>query len=120
MSEETASETEQIQTNVEQHEVLKDLCENNAKYFSKDNSENGQRLYISFLAIKDNIDAVWPTVIEIGEVAKRFDFDENTPGNGYRSFIKVMQSAINHGIQLNKKVCLKRDSVLFRKAILTK
>lgn len=101
-------------------EQLKKLCSTNAEYFAKDNSENGQRLYISFLAIKDNIEQIWPTLANIRRVAADYDFDENTPGNGYRSFVSVVDSAISHAIELNKKTLLRRDSVLFRKTTVTK
>lgn len=102
------------------HEALKDLCTNNALYFKDDNTENGQRLYTAFLAINDNIENIWPIILRIRSVASDYDFDENTPANGYRSFLKIFYSAVNYGIQLNKNVCLKRDSVLFRKAFFTK
>lgn len=68
------------------HEELKELCSANSEYFAKDSSENGQRLYLSFLAIIDNIDLIWPKVLNIRKVAADYDFDEETPGNGYRSF----------------------------------
>lgn len=102
------------------YETLKDLCKNNADYFTKDASENGQRLHSSFLLIKDTIDTIWPTVLELRNVVSKYDFDEKTPGNGCRSFLIVIDYAILHGIQINKKVCLKRDGVLFRKSTLTK
>lgn len=102
------------------HEELKEQCAINAGYFAKDNSENGQRLYLSFLAIIDNIDSIWPKVLSIRKVAPDYDFDEKTPGNGYRSFLSVVDSAFAYGIELNKKVSLRRDSVLFCKTIVTK
>ncbi|KAJ8966873.1 hypothetical protein NQ314_003267 [Rhamnusium bicolor] len=100
--------------------VLKDLCRNNAEYFSKDSSENGQRLYISFLAMSDAVDSMWPKMLNIEKCASDFDFDEETPGNGYRSYLNVINLAIQLAIDLNNKVLLKRDSVLFRKNTLTK
>ncbi|EFA02512.1 hormone-sensitive lipase [Tribolium castaneum] len=101
-------------------EVLKDLCENNANFFAKDTSENGQRLYISFMGIRENLDEISQKMARIASEAPRFDFDESTPGNGYRSFLSVANSAIDYGIALNKKICLKRASAFFRKSQLTK
>lgn len=101
-------------------EQLRQLCAKNAEYFAKDNSENGQRLYISFLAIRDNIEQIWPTLSNIRRVAPNYDFDEKTPGNGYRSFVAVVDSAVSHAIELNKKTLARRDSVLFRKTSVTK
>lgn len=99
---------------------LKDLCVNNANYFSKDSSENGQRIYISCRAMTDATDLMWPKILMINNDATLFDFDESTPGNGYRSFLQVIQLAMNLSLNVNEKVLQKRDSVLFRKHILTK
>lgn len=114
------SEDANVLLEEQKHEELKKLCVTNAEYFAKDSSESGQRLYLSFLAIKDNIDLLWPKVLNIRKVAADYDFDEQTPGNGYRSFLDVVDSAFVYGIELNKRVSLKKDSVLFRKAIVAK
>lgn len=104
----------------DQKEILKNLCAKNAEYFAKDSSENGQRLYISFLAIKEGVEQIWPTVSKVRDVSPKYDFDENTPGNGFRSFVSVFDSAIKYAIELNKKIISKRDSLLFQKAFVTK
>ncbi|CAG9766982.1 unnamed protein product [Ceutorhynchus assimilis] len=100
--------------------ILKSLCTTNSDYFSKDSSENGQRLYISFLAIIDSVDALYPKILEIEKRLDEFDFDAKTPGNGYRSFINVFNLAIKYAIDLNQKIMWRRTSVLFRKTVLTK
>lgn len=100
--------------------LLKDFCAQNAEYFAKDSSENGQRLYISFLAIIDALDLLSPKVTEIQKRVREFDFDENTPGNGFRSFINVFNLAVRYALGLNQKIMWRRSSVLFRKTLLTK
>lgn len=102
------------------NDILRDLCANNAEYFAGDITENGQRLYLSFLSIKGKIDDLQPLIEDLEQIVADYDFDENTPGNGYRSFLSVVQSAKEYAVQINKKVCLKRDSVLFRKTNITK
>lgn len=102
------------------YKALKDLSENNAKFFNKDTSENGQRMNLALLSIKDNIDSSWPVIEELRELAVHYDFDEHTPGNGYRTFIYIYNLAVKLAIQINRKVLLKRDGVLFRKAYYTK
>ncbi|CAG9822960.1 unnamed protein product [Phaedon cochleariae] len=99
---------------------LKELCSENAEYFSKDSSENGQRLYISFLAIIDILNQIWPKILKLEKEVSYFDFDENTPGNGYRSFLLNIDLAIQLAIDVNERVLQKRDSILFRKNSLTK
>lgn len=116
---ETESSVDVPEENVN-YAAFRDLCSNNAEYFCKDTTENGQRLYLSFMSMKDDIDLVLPLRDSIESVVHQYDYDEATPGNGYRSFLKILDSAIVHGIQVNKKVCLKRDSVLFRKSSITK
>ncbi|XP_057651044.1 hormone-sensitive lipase isoform X2 [Diorhabda carinulata] len=101
-------------------DILKDICDNNANFFSKDNTENGQRLYLSFLAIVDSVEKAKPKILAIETDMHYFDFDENTPGNGYRSFLLVLDLAIQMAIDCSEKVLQKRDSTFFRKTYLTK
>ncbi|XP_023017610.2 hormone-sensitive lipase [Leptinotarsa decemlineata] len=100
--------------------TLKLLCKDNAEYFATDSTENGQRLYISFLAMIDSVTQMWPKVEDLEENVARYDFDERTPANGYRSFLLVSDLAVQLAVDLNEKVLQKRDSVLFRKSVLTK
>lgn len=116
----TPGENDLIDGNKLSVDVLKDLAHNNSEFFVTDSSENGQRLYISFLAIMDGIELLWPKVKRIESRCAEFDFDEETPGNGYRSFLGIVNLAIEAAIQLNKKVILKRNKVLFRKSVVAK
>lgn len=102
------------------YKALNDLCEDNAGYFASDTTENGQRMNLAFLSIRDNVNESCSIVGELRDIAGFYDYDESTPGNGYRTFIFIYNLAVKHAIQINKKVLLKRDSVLFRKAYYTK
>ncbi|CAF4875604.1 unnamed protein product [Pieris macdunnoughi] len=102
------------------YEALKDSCQNNATYFQPDDSENGQRLYQGFITLIDHIDTVWPLVDHVRKVAPSYDFDEKSPGNGYRSFVSVVDSCILHGLKLSRQVCSGRDALLFRKGYFVK
>lgn len=95
--------------------TLKEICSKNAEYFSKDNTENGQRLYISFLSMNEVVDQMWPKIVTIEERINEFDFDKDTPGNGYRSYLLVIKLAIELCINVNEKIFQKQSSVLFRK-----
>lgn len=111
--------SENVEVNIDKQEykinTLKELCSRNAEHFSKDNSENGQRLFISFLAMSDVVDQMWPKIVNIQGRVEEFDFDKDTPGNGYRSYLLVIKMAIDLCININERVVQKRDSVLFRK-----
>ncbi|CAG9788363.1 unnamed protein product [Diatraea saccharalis] len=102
------------------YEALKDSCQNNATYFQPDDSENGQRLYQGFVTLIDHIDTVWPLVDHVRKVAPLYDFDANSPGNGYRSFVSVVDSCVLHGLKLSRQVCTGRDALLFRKGYFVK
>ncbi|XP_061718416.1 hormone-sensitive lipase [Cydia pomonella] len=97
------------------YEALKDSCQNNATFFQPDDSENGQRLYQGFMTLIDHIDTVWPLVDHVRKVAPQYDFDATSPGNGYRSFVSVVDSCVLHGLKLSRQVCTGRDALLFRK-----
>ncbi|XP_047533737.1 hormone-sensitive lipase isoform X8 [Vanessa atalanta] len=102
------------------YEALKDSCQNNATYFHPDDSENGQRLYQGFMTLIDHIDTVWPLVDHVRKVAPSYDFDAKSPGNGYRSFVSVVDSCVLHGLKLSRQVCTGRDALLFRKGYFVK
>lgn len=95
--------------------TLKEVCSKNAEHFAKDNSENGQRLFMSFLTMNEVVDQMWPKIVNIETRVDEFDFDKDTPGNGYRSYLLVVQMAIELCINVNERVLQKKDSVLFRK-----
>ncbi|XP_048483269.1 hormone-sensitive lipase isoform X2 [Plutella xylostella] len=97
------------------YEALKDSCQNNATYFQPDDTENGQRLYQGFMTLIDHIDTVWPLVDHVRKVAPLYDLDAVSPGNGYRSFVSVVDSCVLHGLKLSRQVCTGRDTLLFRK-----
>ncbi|XP_044748109.1 hormone-sensitive lipase isoform X2 [Coccinella septempunctata] len=104
----------------ENMEILRYSCSNNAEYFASDSSENGQRLYISFLAILDYLDCLKPKVQRIQSVMHKFDFDEHVQGNGYRSYISVVGYAVKHTSDMSERIQNKRESMLFRKSSLAK
>lgn len=98
------------------YDALNDLCKNNAEYFRKDETENGQRLYSAVTGITDNLLIVKNLVVQILEFVHEYDFDEHTPGNGYRSFVDVVKSCINHTVKTSAYVMQNRSSILFRKS----
>lgn len=116
----TQQTTESTYNKSDNINILKNLCNKNAEYFAKDSSENGQRLYISFLAIIDTLNVLYPQVLDIESRASEFDLDEYTPANGYRSFISIFNMSVSYAIDLNQKILWRKNSILFRKTVLTK
>lgn len=95
--------------------TLKELCSKNAEHFANDNSENGQRLFISFMSMNEVVDQMLPKIVNIEARIDEFDFDKDTPGSGYRSYLLVIQMAIELCINVNERVLQNKASVLFRK-----
>lgn len=101
-------------------EALKSIICNNIDYYKSDESMNGLKLHGAFLGIIDNLDEARPLIQEIELFCSVYDFDATTPGNGYRSFIKIVDCAINHTLKIVKYVTENRSSLLFRKNNYTK
>lgn len=127
------------------YDALVDICQNNVKYFECDDSEAGQRFLCAFRGIIDHIAVSACNYSNLttdkygknqciflflsfsfGQVARQFvakiitfvheyDFDENTPYNGYRSFVKAIQACINHSVKVSKYIAQNRSYLLFRK-----
>ncbi|XP_036332925.1 hormone-sensitive lipase [Rhagoletis pomonella] len=94
---------------------LLEQCVEHADYFRDDPSERGQRLYAAFVAWQDFIRLANKLVLQIDAFAYKYDFDEHTPGNGYRSFISVTNSCITYGQGICKNLHATRATMFFRK-----
>lgn len=99
------------------YDVLKELCQNNADYFKTDDSELGKKLEVSFESLYASINAVAPLVDEIRKAAVQYDFDKDTPGNGYHSFVTVVDAFIVYGVKICRQICVNRSSYFFRKGM---
>lgn len=95
--------------------VLEDLCENNADYFKNDTSNVGKNIRSTVLSIATNVDTVKPLVEHFRSIYAAYDFDENTPGNGYRSYVTMVDNFVVYGIKINRQVCQSRNSYFFRR-----
>lgn len=96
--------------------ALRDMCRANVEYFTSHQDENSVRIKAALLAILEHLDQLQPLYREIAKVAPHFDFDEETPGNGYRSFLLLIDRCIMHSGQICRKMYYQKDSMLFRKS----
>ncbi|KAK6634055.1 hypothetical protein RUM44_004663 [Polyplax serrata] len=96
------------------------ICGKNAEYYEKDETENGQRMYLAFLGIVDHVNTILPLVANIEKIMGLYDFDDQTPGNGYRSFVIIAQISIKHALQLCNYVAVNKDFIIFRKGLYVK
>ncbi|XP_023162160.2 hormone-sensitive lipase [Drosophila hydei] len=90
-------------------------CQEHAAFFAKDHTEYGQRLHAAHIAWQDFIVLANRLVSQIELFAHEYDFDELTPGNGYRSFIYVTNACIKHGLDICQHLLATRGTLFFRK-----
>ncbi|CAG0903634.1 unnamed protein product [Cyprideis torosa] len=99
-------------------ELLRQLYEHvqeQVEYFKNDSSHTGQKLYDGFLLILKELEEIDRKLPGLRQVSQEFDFDEETPGNGYRSFLLIVDKAMAHCLDLSQKIELKRTGRLFKK-----
>lgn len=95
-------------------------CQDQCNFFKTDDSEKGQRLYNSFLSWQRIIVNANDLVQKVSAFAPNYDFDESTPGNGYRSFVGVTNSMIDYSLVVCQGLSANRSTVFFRKKFYAK
>lgn len=92
-------------------------CRNNEDYFSsKDNSRADKSEFDGlFRKICDLVESSMKTVKKIEKFAGLYDFDEQTPGNGYWSFVFIYEAAMSHTLSVCEDLVKKRDSWRFQR-----
>lgn len=101
-------------------DTLIELCKNNIKYFEDDETESGLRIHGAFVGLIDHIETAKPLVREVQDFVHEYDFDEDTPGNGFRSFLYVVDCCVKTTLKLARYVMENRGTMLFRKAVYVK
>lgn len=86
----------------------------NANYFLKKNSESGRLLCNGFQHLASQCQEVTPLLENIKRNAPRYDFDAETPGNGFRSFIIILEVLFRRCSSLCDIVKRERSLVLFK------
>ena len=82
------------------------------QYFEK--CEKYKELCDKLDSFKSNVDNCYEKVKIIESFASEYDFDENTPSNGYRSFVSIFASAIKKSLNLCHQMSKSRMKILFR------
>lgn len=91
------------------------LCTTNMEHFDSYQDEGGMRIKGALLVVLDTLENLKSLYVEISKIAPLFDFDENTPGNGYRSFLILVDKCIMHTMLVCQEIHNQKDSMLFRK-----
>ncbi|CAI5454221.1 unnamed protein product [Caenorhabditis angaria] len=98
-------------------QLIEQLCSDNAAHFEKSLGANGlytERMPGVSRKLKESIEVLKENIKKLQEVAPKYDFDEKTPGNGYRSLVCVCDTVLLHVVSLQKAVIEQRCSFVFR------
>ncbi|XP_012135479.1 hormone-sensitive lipase isoform X2 [Megachile rotundata] len=96
--------------------ALRELCHANEQYFMPHQDENGVRIRAALLAILDHLAQMQPLYKHISKIAPMYDFDVQTPANGYRSFLILIDKCIAHSRSICHQIYCQKDSMFFRKS----
>ncbi|XP_011148929.1 hormone-sensitive lipase isoform X2 [Harpegnathos saltator] len=96
--------------------ALREICCANVEYFTSHQDANGVRIKAALLAILDHLDQLRPLYREVAKIAVHFDYDEEVPGNGYRSFLSLVDKGILHCNMVCQEMYRQKNSILSRKS----
>lgn len=101
----------------ELYDSLVEICQNNVRHFESLTSDSitNQSFLDAFRSILQHIEIIRQYITEFNGFAHEYDFDEQTPGNGYRSIVKVTHAYIKHTAKVSKHIAENRGNLLFRK-----
>lgn len=96
---------------------LVQVAHDNLEYFKKAKFKN--RTYHEFCKLFESliktVAKIHLLINNIKSFAPDYDLDKMSPGNGYRSFIDVYESAVDRTLKLCFRVKESRESIFFRK-----
>lgn len=105
----------------EMYDSLVDICQNNVRYFESDTKITANQHFLdAFRKILQHIPIIRQYITEFNGFAHEYDFDDRTPGNGYRSIVKATHKYVKHTVKVSKLIAENRGSLLFRKKIFLK
>lgn len=90
------------------------LIEENVDYFENLQSDVGQRFSNQFGDLHDALTQLRDDCAVIARKAHLYDFDSETPGNGYRTSLTIANRFLPICIKLCRHVISSRDSMFFR------
>lgn len=93
-------------------DALTQAIDNNLDYFDKNVKFIDLREKLSEFRV--NVEKCSKKVEEIESFAGDYDFDSETPGNGYRSFVSTFESAVAKTTKICHRLIRNRGKILFR------
>lgn len=99
---------------------LSEIVLNNLEYFQRAEVKSGQRLHQLFQHLSEVLEKIKPIITKFELFVKDYDFNDATPGNGYRSFLFVLDSAVKCSLRNCVNVKENREKFFFRKSFYEK
>ncbi|KAF3834308.1 hypothetical protein F7725_025512 [Dissostichus mawsoni] len=96
---------------------LETVCEDNIAFLCGSDLPYGavaKRLVTCLRQIQEHGQALKPVVVSFTAVFHHYDFDAQTPGNGYRTLVKVLLSCLLHIIHKGRYIASNYNSAFFR------
>lgn len=90
---------------------LMELIENNIEYFN--NIREMRTLSLNLGQLKCVTEKCVKAMEEINRFAYEYDFDETTPGNGYRSFVAMSELAVKEAFVVCKQLMENHGKLFF-------
>ncbi|XP_029022380.1 lipase, hormone-sensitive a isoform X1 [Betta splendens] len=98
--------------------ALEKVCEDNISIWCADSDlpygSVAKRLDTCMRQIQEHGRALEPVVASFTTVYHHYDFDAQTPGNGYRTLVKVLLSCLLHIIHKGRYIASNYNSAFFR------
>ncbi|XP_066843120.1 LOW QUALITY PROTEIN: hormone-sensitive lipase [Anser cygnoides] len=91
------------------------LADDNAAFFQRRGTAAGLRFAAAFAALREHgLPPPEPALRHFQRLQHRFDLDEATPGNGYRSLATAARRCLAHAVAKSRYVASHRRSLFFR------
>lgn len=94
-------------------QLVLEAAKENAEFFLEDFSKPGRELCYGFHELTLHCQKISPLLEKIKQVAPRYDLDSNTPGNGYRGFVVLLQALFERCLDLCRFVQQRRTQYIF-------
>lgn len=113
------SESTTVRKYEKAYELIK-LCMSNVEFYKQDQTVTGSRMTAAFEKLHDYLVKAVPVTRVIDSFAHIYDYDESTPGNGFRSFMFIFEAALDYSVKTCQYINENRGSLLFRKSVYLK
>lgn len=87
------------------------ICEN--RDFFGNNGDKFKNLTLTLSELNESVENLFPKVSKISLIAPEYDFDAETPANGFHSFVDFFTSAIKEIHEICLKLKSSRSNKIF-------